>query len=291
MFLARMTAIIFFTFLIAGAGQAHEDPIGEGIKDIPLFDAHMHYKEPAWEAYPVQTVIELKDKTGVALALVSSTPDEGTIRLREFAPDRIVAELRPYHGSAGSSNWTKSEGMLDYIKDRLKTYSHVGIGEFHIHTLDRSDGPLLQAIAELAQEKSLPLHIHSGAEPVEYMYSLEPEMTIIWAHAGMSEPPEIVDDILTRYPNTYVDTSYRERDILAADGTINPAWRIVIDKHTDRIMVGTDTWVNSQWDDYEGLIALNRLWLKKLPREQAEKIAYKNALRLFNRSLPQIRKK
>ena len=50
-------------------------------------------------------------------------------------------------------------------------------------------------------------------------------------------------------------------------------------------MVGTDTWINSQWDDYEGLIALNRAGLSKLPRAIAEQIAYKNAAKLFKRKI------
>lgn len=291
LYFSILTATFFFISL---SSKAH--PIGDAIEDVPIFDAHMHYKEPAWEVYPVQTVIELMDKNRVAMALVSSTPDEGTIRLYQHAPERIVPELRPYYSaktqrpyakSANSSNWTKAEGMMDYIRERLHTYDHAGIGEFHIHRLDRSDEPLLKEITRLAKKRDIPIHIHSGAEPVEFLYSLEPEITIIWAHAGMSEPPQIVDDIMTRYPNTYVDTSYREMEILAADNSIDPDWRKVIDKHTDRFMVGTDTWINDQWDDYTDLIKLNRLWLKNLPREQAEKIAYKNALKLFKRKLPQ----
>jgi len=294
-----MNKLIYFSLLLSivifASTPSKAHPIGDAIEDVPIFDAHMHYKEPAWEVYPVQTVIELMDKNRVAMALVSSTPDEGTIRLYQHAPDRIVPELRPYYSakaqrpyakSANSSNWTKAEGMLEYIKERLQTYDHAGIGEFHIHRLDRSDEPLLREITQLAKKRDIPVHIHSGAEPVEFLYSLEPSITIIWAHAGMSEPPQVIDDIMTRYPNTYVDTSYREMEILAADNSIEPDWRKVIDKHTDRFMVGTDTWINDQWDDYTDLIKLNRLWLKNLPREQAEKIAYKNALRLFKRTLP-----
>ena len=46
----------------------------KAIRDVPIFDAHMHYKQEAWELYPVRTVIELMDRSGVAMALVSSTP-------------------------------------------------------------------------------------------------------------------------------------------------------------------------------------------------------------------------
>jgi hypothetical protein len=63
---------------------------------LPIFDAHIHYKQPAWDQYPVSSIIELMDENGVAMGLVSSTPDQGTIMLWEYAPNRIVPELRPY---------------------------------------------------------------------------------------------------------------------------------------------------------------------------------------------------
>ena len=50
-------------------------------------------------------------------------------------------------------------------------------------------------------------------------------------------------------------------------------------------MVGSDTWVNSQWESYSAIIDSNRRWLSKLPRDVAEKIAYKNAERLFGREV------
>jgi len=272
-------------FLALSSVCSQADEIGAEVDNLPIFDTHMHYNQPAWEPYPVETVIELMDKSGVALALVSSTPDEGTIRLWDYAPKRIVPELRPYHGDAGSGNWTKSPGMLQYLRKRLETYDHEGIGEFHVHNLDPTDRPLLKAIAGMAKKRNIPIHIHSGAAPVRMFYELEPELTVIWAHAGMTEPPDVVGDMLDTYPTLYADTSYREQDILAGDDGLDPAWRAVIIRHADRLMIGTDTWVNAQWDDHEGLIALNRLWLSKLPRDVAERIAYKNAARLFGRTV------
>jgi len=50
-------------------------------------------------------------------------------------------------------------------------------------------------------------------------------------------------------------------------------------------MVGSDTWVNGQWDRYSAIIDSNRLWLSKLPMDVAEKIAFKNAERFFDRTI------
>lgn len=279
------TALICFSIAAPTSAHEHEKPIGDAIKSVPIFDAHVHYKEPAWGPYPPKSVIELMDASGVAMALVSSTPDEGTIKLWKFAPNRIVPELRPYHGSAGSSNWTKAPEMAAYLRRRLDAYPHKGIGEFHLHSLDPADLPLLRVVVAMAKKRSIPIHIHSGAEPVQLLFRLEPTLTIIWAHAGMTESAPIVEQMMARYTKLYADTSYREGDILNADGSIDPAWRRTIERFPDRFMVGSDTWVNSQWDSYAELISTNRRWLAAFPRKIAEQVAYKNAEKIFGRKV------
>lgn len=285
------TVIAFGLGVTAGLGTApafadgDHAPIGDAVMDLPLFDAHMHYKQPAWDAYPVKSVIELMDQSGVAMALVSSTPDEGTIRLWEYAPNRIVPELRPYHGSAGSSNWTKMDGMEEYLEERLNAFPHEGIGEFHIHRLDTSDEPLLRKVINMAKARDIYIHVHSGAEPIRWLYSLDPDVKIIWAHAGLGSPASDVHALMSEYPELLADTSLREWSILGSGEDLNPEWQTIIFDFQDRLMIGSDTWVNGQWDSYSEIMESNRKWLAKLPRKVAEKIAYGNAERLFNREI------
>ncbi len=281
---AAVFALVMAVSLPASADDG-EAPIGDAVQTIPLFDAHVHYKEPAWEPYPVATIVELMDQSGVAMALVSSTPDEGTIMLWQYAPERVVPELRPYHGEAGSSNWTKMQGMFDYLVARLDAYPHEGIGEFHLHRVDPDDEAFLRKIAELAISRNIYIHVHSGKQPVDLLFSLEPKLKIIWAHAGMSEPADVVEEMMAAYETLWADTSYRESDILTRDGAIDPAWRRVIERFPDRFMVGSDTWVNSQWASYREIIAVNRKWLGQFPRSIAEQIAFGNAERLFGRKV------
>ncbi len=281
------TALLAF---VAAPAYAHEhEPIGDAIKDVPLFDAHMHYKEPAWQPYPVASVIELMDESGVAMALVSSTPDEGTIMLWEYAPARIVPELRPYHGDAGSGNWAKADGMADYLAGRLERYPHQGIGEFHIHRLDTGDEALFRQVIAMAKARDIPLHVHSGAAPVRWLYSLDPEVKMIWAHAGLSSPASEVHELMSEFPGLYADTSLRESAILGfgtgPDADLDPEWKRVVMDFQDRLMIGSDTWVNGQWDRYADIMTSNRRWLARLPRDVAEKIAYRNAEALFGRKV------
>ena len=272
-------------FLLPQAVLSDEAPIGDQVKDLPLFDAHLHYKEPAWGPYPVESVIELMDESGVAMGLVSSTPDEGTIMLFEYAPSRIVPELRPYHDDVGSSNWTKADDMEAYLAGRLEAYPHEGIGEFHIHNLDVNDEPLFRRIIAMARERDIPLHVHSGAEPIRWLYGLDPDVKMIWAHAGLGEPAARVYELMDEFPSLYADTSLREHDILGFGDDIQPEWRRIILDFQDRLMIGSDTWVNGQWDRYADIMSTNRFWLSKLSRSVAEKIAFKNAEKLFGRKV------
>ncbi len=276
-----LAGALLFTFVVL----ADDQPIGAAIADVPLFDVHMHYKEPAWIPYPVEKVMELMDGNGVAMGLVSSTPDEGTIKLWRHAPKRIVPELRPYHRSADSSNWTSVAGMKDYLLERLESHPHEGIGEFHIRNQAMWNEPLIRDVIAMAKARDIPLHIHSGTEPIRWVYQLDATVKIIWAHAGLGEPPGAIHSLMREFPELYADTSLREYAILGDNQELDPQWRQIIFDFQDRLMIGSDTWVNSQWDNYSAIIASNRRWLSKLPRDVAEKIAYKNAGKLFNRTV------
>ena len=278
-----MKYLIFGLISLPVLAFAHE-PIADAAKTLPIFDAHMHYKEPAWGPYPPSTIVELMDRNGVAMGLVSSTPDAGTIKLWEYAPNRIVPELRPYHGSAGSSNWMDDYGMEQYLGQRLERYPHEGIGEFHVHAMASANKPLLRKVAEMALARDIPIHIHSGDEPVRFFFEIAPKLTVIWAHVGMSSPPSIIGPLMDKHDRLFADTSYRESDILDGDG-LDPEWQDLLMRHSDRFMIGSDTWVNGQWASYDGIIDMNREWLSYLPRDVAEKIAYRNAEGLFGRKV------
>jgi len=62
----------------------------------PLFDAHIHYNRADWDAYTPERALSILARAGVRRALVSSTPDDGTLKLHERSPAGIVPALRPY---------------------------------------------------------------------------------------------------------------------------------------------------------------------------------------------------
>jgi hypothetical protein len=277
---ARVALVLSLFSGVAVAGGNHA-AIGEGAQELPLFDAHMHYNRDIWQALPPYEVVSLMDENGVAMALVSSTPDDGTIMLWGQDPSRFVPEMRPYKGDVDQTNWTEWDEVGDYIEQRVNKHPHQGIGEFHLHGVEQLDESLLKRIADLAVRQGIHLHVDARHEPVEFLFGLQPELTIIWAHAGMTEPPDVIAEMMARFPSLYADTSYRERDILDDAGDINPEWRAILEKFADRFMVGSDTWANSQWAEYDRLMATNREWLAHLTPKTARMIAYENAERLF----------
>ena len=246
---------------------------------LPIFDTHIHYSAPDWGEYPEERILGILDRAGVTRALVSSTPDEGTLRLHRKDPARIVPILRPYRTREDMAGWWKDQSMVAYLESRLALGVHRGIGEFHLHGGD-IDTPVMRKIAALAVDRGLPLHAHSDEAAVVALFALEPRLRILWAHAGMSSGPEAVGALLDRYPSLSVELALRNSDV-APGGVLDPAWRALFLRHPDRFMVGTDTWVTSRWEALPGSVDDVRRYLGQLPQGVAEALAWKNAERLF----------
>ncbi|MBI4588255.1 MAG: amidohydrolase family protein [Candidatus Rokubacteria bacterium] len=245
---------------------------------LPIFDTHIHYSQPDWATYTPEDILKILDRAGVRRALVSSTPDDGTLKLYDKAPARIAPELRPYRTRGDMGSWYRDPALLAYVEERLKRGIYKGIGEFHLFG-GQTDTPVIRRLAELAVEKNLFLHAHSDAAAVEELFALNPRVKILWAHAGMTSDPGSIGTLLDRYPNLWAELAIRTD--MASGGTLDPAWRALFLRHPDRIMLGTDTWTTSRWEALPAYLEEMRAWLRQLPREVAEKIAFRNAERLF----------
>jgi Amidohydrolase len=245
---------------------------------LPIFDAHIHFSRPDWDAYTPERALSILAQAGVRRAIVSSTPDDGTLKLYDRAPSGIVPFLRPYRTREDMSTWTRDAAVAAYVEQRLARGIYRGIGEFHLSAGD-ADGPVVRRFAELARERNLFLHAHVDDVAVERMLTLYPSTRILWAHAGMSASAETVGKLLDRFPNLWVELAIRTD--VAPGGTLDPAWRAVFVRYPDRFMVGTDTWITSRWETLrEGMDQIQH-WLAQLPRDVAEQIAYRNGDRLF----------
>jgi Amidohydrolase len=247
--------------------------------DAPLSDGHIHYSRPDWDVYSPDQIVTILDKAGIARALVSSTPDDGTLKLYERDPRRVIPILRPYRTRDDMSTWWKDPSTIPYLEQRLAKGVHRGIGEFHIHGKDIHT-PVLKRITEIAVQRNLYLHAHSDDIAVIELFAIEPKSKIIWAHAGMSSSPAVVGALMDKHASLWADLSFRYADV-APGGTLDPAWRALLIRHADRFMLGSDTYTTSRWEQVVGMAGEARRFLQQLPPEVADKIASKNIERLF----------
>jgi predicted TIM-barrel fold metal-dependent hydrolase len=240
--------------------------------ELPVFDAHIHYSHDAWDGLPPKEAIALLRKAGVRRALVSSSNDEGTQRLYVEAPDLIVPELRPYRSRGETGSWVRDESVIGYLEERLRKHRYVAIGEFHLHGAD-AELPVPRRMVELAKRHGLMLHAHSDADAIERLFRQWPQARILWAHAGFEQPAK-VREMLRRYQNLWADLSFRT-DHASGDKVVR-AWREAFLEFPDRFMLGTDTYTPERWHFVDENASWSRRWLADLPREIAERIAWKN---------------
>ena len=244
----------------------------------PLFDSHIHFSRPDWDSYTPERALSILAKAGVRRALVSSTPDEGTLKLYEKSPAGIVPSLRPYRTRDDMSTWPRDPAVGAYVEERLKKGIYRAIGEMHFGVSD-VPAPVVKQFAELAKTGNLFLWCHIDDATVEALLKTYPGVKVLWAHAGMSAPARRVAELVDRYPMLWVELALRTD--VASGGTLDPEWRALFVKHPDRFLIGTDTWVTSRWESVGAASDAVQVWLRQLPREVAEQIAWKNGDRLF----------
>lgn len=260
--------------VLAMSRAAAEEP-------LPLFDAHMHYNVEARSVLSPEQAIDLWRKTGIRAVLATSRPNDGTLELiaQKASDIRIVPFLRPYRVQPDRYDWFNNSGVADYVEKELQRGIYRGIGEFHIFGAD-ADAPYMAKIARLAKERGLWLHAHADDDAVERILRHAPGVRLIWAHTGMNTPLDKVEAMFAQYPDIVGELSYR-MDI-EQGGRLNPRWKALMLKYPERFVVGTDTWITPRWGQVGELASFYRRMLADLPRDVAEKIAYRNGLAMFD---------
>ena len=249
----------------------------------PIFDAHLHYNDDAVARYSIGTVRELFDKNGVAAILANSRPNDGTRALHEAAKGwrtpRVVPFIRVYRDRADYGTWFGNPEILAMIVAEQRRGYYRGVGEFHVYGRDAAT-PVVKDIVAFAVAHDLVLHAHCDEEALGILFGHDPRARIIWAHTGFHTPLENVEKLLARHPGLRGELSYRSD--VASDGRLSAAWKAMFAKHPTRFMIGSDTWVNERWASYPAIMGEYRRWLGELPRELAERVAYRNAAELLN---------
>jgi hypothetical protein len=159
---------------------------GAAAADLPLVDTHLHYSRNSWDEYAPDAILGLLDRAGIRRAFVSSTPDEGTVRLHQAAPDRIVPVLRPYREAGELGTWHRDPSVVGYLEARLGRGIYRGIGEFHLGG-EEARSAVVRQVAELARR-----HGSSTATATprrRRSWSAWRRPARLWAHAGCRPVP------------------------------------------------------------------------------------------------------
>jgi len=244
----------------------------------PIFDAQVHYNEDVWDRASVNAILNTAKAKNVPWMLVGSLPNEGTWRLYDEAPDRIVPMMIPYHDRYERDTWFKDQKNLAYIESEINSKPYRGIGEFFLFD-DQVDTPVIRGMVEIALKRKLILHARTDQYAISQLFSLGPELRIIWAHGGMFTQPEAIGSMLARFPHLWVDISHRTD--VAPGGKLSPAWSEVIQQYPGRFLLGSGTYSLEYWTQFRYYFDRYRAWLKELPPYMAEQVAFRNGIELF----------
>ena len=297
--------------------RAHSD--GVTPYDGPLFDAMSQIDDTVG----MDRAMERVRAAGVAkLALFARSfkrlhqNEQAVLDLAKRNPDLIVLGAPKYFQLSGdvSSDYIRATvkgvkehgyrfiGELLYTHGDKQSGKQYAAGERYVDPSRPGTARLLEAIAPL----NVPFMAHWEAYAPERdfprfhaLYSAWPDQVFLLPHMGFASAAQL-DEFMSRHPNLYALTSKKERlmgnfsdpDKLAKTGgsmldgrTLRPEWRTLLIKFQDRILFATDPHMKKLWKRYGEAVADQRLILGQLSREAAEKIAYKNAERLYRESV------
>jgi predicted TIM-barrel fold metal-dependent hydrolase len=257
----------------------------------PIFDAHLHYNVEASERYPVADVLARMQRSGVRAIVANSRPNDGTKALAAARDETrragvtVVPFVRLYRNRADYTGWHADPTIVEMVERELAAGTaagpYRGLGEFHLYDSANADGPTARRLMQLAEQRRLVVLAHVDDVAIERLLAHAPSARLVWAHTGIGGVPiQRVRALLERHPTLLGELSYRP-GLTVGDGGLAPEWRALMLAMPERFVVGSDTWINARWDDYETLMRQARRWLGDLPTPVAERIGWENAAALF----------
>ena len=264
----------------------------------PLFDAHLHYNEEAWNGkvgpHNVSDVLGRMSRSGVKAFVANSRPNAGTLNLAastevKTAGIKVIPFIRLYRDRADYTGWFADESIYQMVLSEYAkgtaSGTYRGIGEFHLYDSANANGAVAQKLMKFASDKNLTVLAHVDDVAIDLLMAHAPQARLIWAHTGIGGASvERVDSLMKKYPLLMGELSYRP-GLTCEGGQLCPAWRTLLQTYPDRFLIGSDTWVNQRWAYYEELMTSYRVWLGGLPPAVARQIAWENGAKLFGLSV------
>jgi len=247
-------------------------------QEPPIFDVQVQYNADAWEGYTASGLIRTSKRMNVKGMVVSSAPNEGTLRLLEADREHVVPLFKPYRSREDRDHWLDNPDLLEWTRRELSLGRYRGIGEIHLYD-GRVDLPVVRELVALAAEQNLLLNVHAEADVLRQLLGFDRRIRVMWAHTGLKATTRQVGELLEFHSNLYAELSHRGD--IAPEGKLAPEWRSLFERFPNRFMIGSGTYNNEFWYKYGQTLTLNREWLRQLPPALAERIAFKNAQDLF----------
>ena len=262
----------------------------------PLFDAHLHYNEEAFDSVPPPEAFARMQRSGVRAIVANSRPNAGTKQLASALPlaraagVAVVPFVRLYRNRADYNGWFADESIHQLVLDELAASTpagpYRGIGEFHLYDSANANGPVARSLMRLAEARDLVVLAHVDDVAIDLLMRHAPGARLVWAHTGIGGAPVArVRALMKHYPTLRGELSYRP-GLIGDDGQLSAEWRALVVEFPERFMVGSDTWVNERWSNYEALMHEARTWLGGLPAPLARRVGWGNAAGLYGLADP-----
>ena len=304
-FILLFFQLIFFASISSHAGE------------LPIVDAHSH----AVPGISVKKILKRLDTNNIRwVSMGVKGASFGGTKIREEYSEKLKdryiafggqsdlnAIYRKYGlGAAESADRDDFKRILAQLEEAFKAGKIKGIGEIFANNRKSSafpaqrrkmriNCPSIQALYNLTSKYDgiLTLHMHWDEDSVSQLKALiatNPQGLITLAHAGVDTSPSDIRNLFKEYPNVNCDLSARhkpklptkfpEREIFNAKG-IHVEWKQLIEEYPDRFMVGTDVDDNAKYE--KAIKIIRKGLLANLSPAAAEKVAYRNAERIFGR--------
>jgi predicted TIM-barrel fold metal-dependent hydrolase len=256
----------------------------------PLIDAHSHVPNAtAVDAYV--EAMKRHDVRRVLLLGVGGAQKDDPAWIAAAArkyPDRILRGV-PVPDPVAADAGAHLEAAI--ARDKANA-----IGEIHLRQVSRKidrdpTTPGFGQVLEVAAKHGLPVVVHDelndkATEALGKALAAHPRATIVLAHAGEATPARL-EPLLARHPNLAIDLSgmhFQRTPALATEtGPLDPAWKTLIEKMPDRFVMGIDVWAPRLFEPamLDRLMKWTRRILGELPPAVAERVAYRNAAKLY----------
>ncbi|MGD9867052.1 MAG: amidohydrolase family protein [Hyphomicrobiales bacterium] len=211
---------------------------------------------------------------------------------------------------------------------------HVSLSRDHGYTFAPADHPLMLELADIAAELDVPIDLHMDAvaaprklpgalaanpknpktlpatlDGLERLLAHNRKARIVWAHGGTDHTGDFsaktVGEFMDRHPNLYMSLKVtgaqgQTFNKLYNGGTLDPGWSVLLNRHPDRFVIGSDSFFADPAHKGGGPLAefsrmaerrlqATRQFMALLPPGLARRIGHENAAAIYRmRPLPAL---